>query len=79
MDDRVNIIVDNQKICKSPCEKLLGIRFDSKPTFDADINNICKKAGLKLNALARITQYIDLNKNRLLLNLFSCLNLIIAS
>ena len=69
-DDKVNIFVENQKICNSPCEKLLGVRFDSKLTFDAHINDICKKAGLKLNALARITPYMDLNKKRLLLNAF---------
>ena len=69
-DDKVNITVENQKICNSPCEKLLGVRFDSKLTFDAHINDICKKAGLKLNALARITPYMDLNKKRLLLNAF---------
>ena len=68
-DDKVNITVENQKICNSPCEKLLGVRFDSKLTFDAHINDICKKAGLKLNALAKITPYMDLNK-RLLLNAF---------
>ena len=69
-DDKVNITVENQKMCNSPCEKLLGVRFDSKLTFDAHINDICKKAGLKLNALARITPYMDLNKKKLLLNAF---------
>ena len=69
-DDKVNITVENQKICNSPCEKLLGVRFDSKLTFDAHINEICKKAGLKLDALARITPYMDSNKKRLLLNEF---------
>ena len=69
-DNKVNIIVENKKICNSPCEKLLGVRFDSKLTFDAHINDICKKAGLKLNALARITPYMDLNNKRLLLNGF---------
>ena len=39
-------------------------------TFDADINEICKKVGFKLNALARITGYMDLHKERLLLNAF---------
>ena len=65
---KVKINVGNQRICNSPCEKLLGVRFDSKPTFGAHINDICKKAGLKLKALARITLYMDLNKKRLLLN-----------
>ena len=58
-DDKVNIIVENLKICNSPCEKL---------TFDDHINDICKKAGFKLYALARITPCLDLNEKRLLLN-----------
>ena len=69
-DDKVNITVENQKMCNSPCEKLLGVKFDSKLNLDAHMNDICKKAGLKLNALARITPYIDLTKKRLLLNGF---------
>ena len=69
-DDKVNITVENQKICNSPYEKLLGVRFDSKLTIDAHINDICKKAGLKLNSLARITPYMDINKKRFLLNAF---------
>ena len=75
----VNIIVDNQKICNNPCEKLLGVRFESKLTFDAHINDICKKADLKLNALTRIALYMDLNKKRLLLNALFMSQLIIAS
>ena len=69
-DYKVNLFVENQKICNCPCEKFVCVRFDSKLTFDAHINDICKKAGLKLNALARITPYMDLNKKRLLLNAF---------
>ena len=57
-DNKVNTNVENQKLCNSPCEKLLGVRFDSKLIFDAHINDIFKKAGLKLNTLARITPYI---------------------
>ena len=67
-DDKVKIIVEKQKICNNPCEMLLGVRFDSKFTFDAQINDLFKKAGLKLNSLARITPYMDLNKKILLLN-----------
>ena len=76
-DDKVNITIENQKIYNSPCEKLLGVRFDSKLTFDTHIKDICKKAGLKLNALARITPYMDLNKKRFLLNTFLCLRLLL--
>ena len=59
-DGKVKLIVKNQKIWNSPCEKLLGVRFDSKLTLNAYINDICKNEGLKLNALARITPYMDL-------------------
>ena len=52
-DDKVNIIVENQKICNSPCEKLLGVRFDSKLTFDTHINDIYKKADLKLDNMSQ--------------------------
>ena len=38
-DDKVNIIFENQKINSSLYEKLLGVRFDSKLTFDA--STIC--------------------------------------
>ena len=34
-DGKVNIIFGNQKINSSLYEKLLGVRFDSKLTFDA--------------------------------------------
>ena len=69
-NDTVNIIVENQEICNNPCKKLLGVRFGSKFTVDAHINDICKKGGFRLNALARMTPYLDLNKKQLLLNAF---------
>ena len=43
-DDKVNMNVENQKICNSPYEKLLGVKFASKLTFDDYINEICKKS-----------------------------------
>ena len=39
-DDKV---VENQRICNGPYKKLLGVRFDSKITFDAHINDMKKK------------------------------------
>ena len=58
-DDKVNIIVENQKKFNSPCEKLLGVIFNSKLTVDPHINDVCKKAGPKLNALASVTPYMQ--------------------
>ena len=54
----------------SKCQKLLGINIDSKLTFEDHINRICKKASVKLNALSRISYYMDPLKRRLLANAF---------
>ena len=69
-DDKVNLAVENQNIFNSPCEQVLGVRIDSNLIFGPRINYNCKKAGFKLNALARITPQLDFNKKRLLLNAF---------
>ena len=57
-NDTVNLIVENQITDNSKCEKSLGVKFDYKLTFNAHIDEICKKAGLKLNALSRIAPYM---------------------
>ena len=67
-NDTVNLIAKNQAVDNSTCEKLIGVKFDYKLTFNAHIDNICKKAGLKLNALLRIAPYIDFHKKRFLAN-----------
>ena len=65
-----SIMIQNEEICNSSCEKLLGVYFDRNLTFHAHINSICKKAAQKLNALSRITPYMDLNKRKIAVNAF---------
>ena len=60
----------NQKIKNSKLEKLLGIKLDSKLNFNSHIDDIFQKAGQKLNAISRITTYMDFAKRRLLVNAF---------
>ena len=67
---KTSIMIENKQIRNSSCEKLLGVFFDSKLTFQSHIDNICKKASQKLNAISRITPYMDLNKKRLAVNGF---------
>ena len=43
-------------------EKLLGVIIDNKLNFEKHVNNICDKASQKLNALARVSSYMDLHK-----------------
>ena len=69
-NDTFNLIVENQIIDNSKCEKLLGVKFDYKLTVNGHIDDICKKARPKLNALSRIAPYIDFNKKWLLVNAF---------
>ena len=62
INDTANVTVVNQIINSSTCKKLLGVKLDNKFTFNAHIDEICKRAALKLNALSRIASYMDFNK-----------------
>ena len=44
--------------------------IDNNLNMKEHIKNICKKAGNKLNALARIAKFLDENKRKLLMNSF---------
>ena len=50
--------------------KLLGISFDKNINMKDHIKLICNQAGKKLNALARISHYLDEHKRKLLMNAF---------
>ena len=65
---KTSIMIENKQIRNSSCEKLLGVFFDSKLTFQSHIDNICKKASQRLNAISRTTPYMDFNKKRLAVN-----------
>ena len=51
-------------------EKLLGIQFDNKLSFDYRLSEICKKASRKLYALGRAIPYMNLSKIKILMNVF---------
>ena len=68
--EEANIQIANTTIKNSKSQKLLGVVLDNKLKFDIHVGNICQKANRKLNALARLTNYMELPKRRLLLNAF---------
>ena len=70
-DLQTSIMIENRQIHYSTREKLLGVFFDSKLTFQSHIDNICKKVAHKLNAISRTTPYMDFNKRKLVVNVFS--------
>ena len=61
---------EKTKIENSDCEKLLGVKIDNELTFDCHVSDMCKKANRKINALARIAPFININKRRILMNSF---------
>ena len=67
---KIKIKIGDFEIENSKCEKLLGIRFDNRLTFDYYISGLCKKASKKINALARVSEYMNLSKRKILMNAF---------
>ena len=67
--DAVNLRVSEYDI-NSECEKLLGVTFDNKLTFEKHITDIFRKASRKIYALARVAPYMDLSKRRMVMNAF---------
>ena len=53
--DEVSICIDKYNIKINKCERLLGIKIDEKTNFNIHFDEICKKAGQKLNVLSRVT------------------------
>ena len=51
-------------------EKLLGVKIDSKLSFESHVSFLCKKASHKLHALARVVNFMDLAKRRSLMKTF---------
>ena len=60
--------INENRISNTRFEKLLGVTFDNQLNFSHHISKICKTASNKLHALARVSNYIDEDKRRILFN-----------
>ena len=69
-NDNVKFRKGNFEIENTKKEKLLGMQFDNKLSFDYHLSEICKKASRKLYALGRVTPYMNLSKRKILMNAF---------
>ena len=63
-------LIDGFSIDSSIKEVLLGITIDKELKFDDHVNNLWKKACQKLNALARITPFMNIEKKRIIMKAF---------
>ena len=68
--DAFNFEISETVIRNSNSKKLLGVTFESKLKFEKHIITICQRANRKLNALARLTPYMELEKRLMLMNAF---------
>ena len=68
--NRLTANIDGNVIESEDNQILLGITIDSNLSFHKHINDLCKKASAKLNALARISGYVDLPKLRVKMKSF---------
>ena len=69
-NNTVKIRIGNFGITNSESEKLLGVKFDHKLSFDDRISELCQKASRKMYALSRVASYMNISKRRILMNAF---------
>ena len=60
----------NSKLHNKTSKKLLEVNLDNNLKFDIHVKSIYQKANRKLNALARIANYMELPKRSILMNAF---------
>ena len=65
-----NISIGGEKIQNSKNGKLLGVTIDNKLSFTEHVHEVCDKASQKLNAVARLSSFMSLEKRRLIIKAF---------
>ena len=66
----VSINIDGSNVTIKKDQRLLGIKSYSSLSFEGHITNLCKKASQKLHVLARIVNFMDLPKRKVLMEAF---------
>ena len=67
----VNFQLAGSLIKRSDCEKMLGLKIDYKLNFDEHMKTLHNKANNILTALDRATPHMNIEKTKILMNLFS--------
>ena len=62
--------INGDIITNSESEKLLGVTIDYKLNFEEHLSKVCDKASQKLNALARISSYMNINQRKRIMRAF---------
>ena len=64
---KVTANIDGNVVESEDNQILLDITIDSNRSINKYIKNLCKKVNAKLNALARVSEYKDLTKRRMIM------------
>ena len=65
-----SVNINGFQITNGTEEKLLGIKFDIKLSFENHVSSLCKKVSQKLHALVKIVNYMNLSKRKALMKSF---------
>ena len=65
-----NIAISNTNVSSKQKVKLLEINLESSLNFDDHVNTLSNKANKKYHALARVCNYMNTNKGRVLMKAF---------
>jgi len=57
----INFCVNGVTLQNEVCVKLLGVHIDKDLNFNYHIENLCKKAAKQVNAMCRMTRYLNQN------------------
>ena len=64
------IFIENKKIMNSSEENILGVYFDNKLNFNYQLRKLCKKASLKLHALALLSSFMSVKQRKVIMSGF---------
>ena len=62
--------IENIQVIETHLVKLLGVKIESDLTFKNHLDNVCKRASQKLNALSRLCSIIPFHKRKMLMQAF---------
>jgi hypothetical protein len=69
-EENVSITIDGERIKGSKSVKLLGVKIDNMLYLDEHVSDICNKVSKKIHALTRISNLMDKDKLKLIMNAF---------
>ena len=66
----LTVKIYQMEIKGSEKENLLGVLIDKRLTFEPHVKRLCNKVSQKLNALARVSHYINFEQRRMIMKAF---------